>query len=651
MARLAVLDAPPAVFSPNGNRFAILIKKGNLAQNTNDFSLLVYRTADALNSPKPNVLLKMSSSSNREAIKEIKWLNDSRTIVFLGETPGSLPQVYSVNVLTKRLQQLTNSPNEIHNYDIGQNGFDMVYATDQSKTKESNSDRNPPPVAVVEGRTLSEFLRSCMTPSNWPKGDQLYVQHGRRKPILVPLPDDYLPDWGNPLYMSPDGKYSLVGVLVRQIPPGWAGYQNARLQQRIKQLHPPGQPVLFLGRYLLLNTKEGSTKPLLNTPMTQFAHVAWKTDGTSVFLKDVFLPLNIGDPIEREERTRKTYQVEVHASTGKLRTIENADWPRDETPLKISVREDRNTPPKIYVGSQPDSRLLLDLNPWLNSVDLAHVDVVEWQTTDARRVNGELFLPRDYVVGRRYPLVIQTHGFAPDRFLIDGPFDSSAFAAQALAARGLLVLQMDYGRSVANTTSEGPTEMAAYEGAIDELDKRGLIDRERVGIVGFSRTVFQVGYALTHSKYRFRAATLVDGIDAGYLQYLGFGPGDNVHLNGGQPFGDGLKLWLANSPAFQLANVRTPVRLEAHGCSHGILGSWEWFAILSDLGRPVELAYVPDAPHIVVRPREKLACEAELVDWFSFWLGSEAQNSLESTEQGRRWEELRKKQKSVLSLD
>ena len=87
---------------------------------------------------------------------------------------------------------------------------------------------------------------------------------------------------------------------------------------------------------------------------------------------------------------------------------------------------------------------------------------------------GGLYLPPNYRPGKRYPLVIQTHGFDKDRFRIDGPF-TSAFAAQPLASKGIAVLQV--GRSVesgphttaTNTTEEGPREMAAYEGAIDEL--------------------------------------------------------------------------------------------------------------------------------------------------------------------------------------
>ena len=53
-----------------------------------------------------------------------------------------------------------------------------------------------------------------------------------------------------------------------------------------------------------------------------------------------------------------------------------------------------------------------------------------------------LVYPPDFQHGKRYPLVIQTHGFH-DEFLIDGPVGmSSAYAAQGLANKSILVLQM-----------------------------------------------------------------------------------------------------------------------------------------------------------------------------------------------------------------
>src|SRR6266849_11209924 len=95
-----------AHFSPDGTKFVVLLRKGNLERKTNDYSLLLYETADAFHSPKPDLLLKMSSSSSRDGITKVRWLSDSETIVFLGENPDEKSQVYTFNLASRRLEKL-----------------------------------------------------------------------------------------------------------------------------------------------------------------------------------------------------------------------------------------------------------------------------------------------------------------------------------------------------------------------------------------------------------------------------------------------------------------------------------------------------------------------------------------------------------------
>src|SRR2546430_15302736 len=120
-----------------------------------------------------------------------------------------------------------------------------------------------------------------------------------------------------------------------------------------------------------------------------------------------------------------------------------------------------------------------------------------------------------------------------------------------------MVIQLeDMDPSVLSTPREIQQAVATYEGVVDYLDKMGMIDCDRVGIIGFSRTCHYVKYALTHSKYQFAAASVADGIDGGYYPYIlvaAVSPEaviDQEGLNGGAPFGPGLKSWLEKSPGF-----------------------------------------------------------------------------------------------------
>ena len=71
---------------------------------------------------------------------------------------------------------------------------------------------------------------------------------------------------------------------------------------------------------------------------------------------------------------------------------------------------------------------------------------------------------------------------------------------------------------------------------------------------------------------------------------------------------------------------------------------WEWFAGLSRLGKPVELIYMPNAIHTLIRPRDRMISQQGNVDWFCFWLKGEEDPDPAKAEQYARWRELRKLQ-------
>jgi hypothetical protein len=185
--------------------------------------------------------------------------------------------------------------------------------------------------------------------------------------------------------------------------------------------------------------------------------------------------------------------------------------------------------------------------------------------------------------------------------------------------------------------------MAAFEGAVDELDRQGIIDRDRVGLIGFSRTVFHVAFTLAHSKYRFRAATLADGFDGGYMNYLLWRTADAESVNGGEPVGTGLKSWLENSPGFRIDAVSAAVRIEEYG-PHMFLGGWEWYTVMSLLGKPADFIWIPRGTHLLVKPWERTVSQQGSVDWFSFWLKGQEDPDAVKAEQYARWRELKKMQ-------
>jgi len=325
----------------------------------------------------------------------------------------------------------------------------------------------------------------------------------------------------------------------------------------------------------------------------------------------------------------------------------------------LRIDQGLNTPPRL-VAVDPATQtkhVVYDPNPSLLTLHrFGREEVVHWTTKAGDAQAGGLYWPPDYVPGRRYPLVIQTHSFDSTAFWPYG-VHSTGQAAQPLANAGILVLQIaDPPLEVSVTPREAPSFQATVEGAIDALNQRGLIDRTKVGLHGFSRTCFLSLYFLTHSSYSIAAAQLTDGVDLSYVQYLILAPlaGADTRLeemvNGGPPFGATLAEWLKRAPGFNLDHLTTPLRLTALG-SGSLLLEWEPYAGLLLQGKPTELLYIPDGSHILIKPWERLTSQQGAVDWYRFWLKGEEDADSAKAPQYARWRELRKLQQQQATAD
>jgi dipeptidyl aminopeptidase/acylaminoacyl peptidase len=327
----------------------------------------------------------------------------------------------------------------------------------------------------------------------------------------------------------------------------------------------------------------------------------------------------------------------------------NLEGTSGRSDVQIYVRQDLNEPPTLWgLNSRTHvARLIWNPNPQLQHLDFGQASVYRWKDKTGREWTGGLVKPVGYVSGRRYPLVIQMYIFREHQFLTDGT-DPSAFAARQLASVGFAVLQI---RKQPNVLSDvdAQTSLAGYESAIQHLSDDGLIDRERVGVVGFSWTCWYAVNAIIKAPHLFAAATIADGLDNSYMQYLLFSPGDSSlpeqfeAIRGGKPFGAGLERWEKEAPGFHLDQVETPVRIEAINPS-SILQEWELYSSLYMQHKPVDLIYFPNGTHIHQRPLERLESQQGNVDWMRFWLQGYGDPDPAKREQYERWRKLKNDQ-------
>lgn len=505
------------------------------------------------------------------------------------------------------------------------------------------------------------------------------------------------------LALSPDGREVVTVLPVEKVPTDWEMRYPPPLPEQAHRVRAGSQDLdSYLGahRYVRIDLASGIIEQLTSGP-TGFdagwlaANVAaWSHDGTRIALTAAYpgaiadgsqspcvtvfdvksghsncvlalrAPGQTGyfDPMAVEfvegdsRRIRVTfYLANWSLGSQEFEEDESGNWSAIADPTRahqmvagtrIWIEEDLNHPPRLLATREGRTRLVWDPNPELNTGTLGQVSVYHWRDPKGNEWTGGLYAPALYRTGERYPLVIQTHGFSEEKFDPDGIF-TTANAAQALASTGLFVLQVaDMPICHSQGAEEAKCAAAGYDAAVDQLSAEGKIDRQRVGIEGFSWTCLYVTEALAFGATPYRAATITDGVMLSYWEYLVALDNGTVwtedanKMIGASPFGEGLPKWLQNSPIFHLDRASAAVQVVALG-KQSLLSMWEPYSRLRYLHEPVDGLLLNTSEHVLTNPRARLASQGGVVDWFRFWLKGEEDPIPEKRSQYLRWRALR----------
>jgi dienelactone hydrolase len=307
---------------------------------------------------------------------------------------------------------------------------------------------------------------------------------------------------------------------------------------------------------------------------------------------------------------------------------------------RLRVQERLNQPPDIVaVGPTGTTVRLTELNPQFSASRWGTMREYAWHDAKGRPWNGGLMVPADFDPGVRHALVIQPYGFSPTRFYRDGSNladgFTSGFPGRAFLRENILVLAFPI-----NATSGGPTDdpgkrVAFADGvraAIEALVSEGWVDRERVGILGWSATGERVLNLVTFSDAPIAAATLLDGdSNTLYSMAITYAVRDGIQAqkeraNEGGPYGESRERWIRNDPSLHTDCIRAALRIESYGPE--VHNNWDIYALLRRQYRPVEMIMVPGGAHALSRPSERMMSLQGNVDWFRFWLKGEKRSEL-----------------------
>lgn len=294
------------------------------------------------------------------------------------------------------------------------------------------------------------------------------------------------------------------------------------------------------------------------------------------------------------------------------------------------IYSDTQTPNDIWaIELEPyKERKLTDVNPWIKERILATHQVIEWKSKDGLPIEGVLYLPPDYEKGTNIPLILNIHG-GPAGVFTNGfraayhIYAGLGYASLCPNVRGSSGYSDELLRG--NMNDIGGGDYWDLMTGVDEIIKQGIVDKDKMGVRGWSYGGILGGWTLTQTS-RFKAASLGAMVCEWASEYgMGFNFDVKLWYIGGSPW-DNPESYKKMSALNFIKNVTTPVIL-FHGdkdpqCSIG--QSMMYFTYLYDMGKPVRFLRFPGEPHGFQKPYHQRVQMVEEITWLQkYILGKE----------------------------
>jgi hypothetical protein len=234
-------------------------------------------------------------------IEDLRWAQDSRSVLFLAQTSDGTKQLYRASILSHQVDLISLLGEDVQRYDSEENV--IVYATSRPRSASisERASESDPGAIMATGAPLSALLFNLKSAD--PGDCELWVYRNRQRLHLQNLnacwPDSVSLHL-DPFSISPDGHFLAWLNHVQSLPEPWstlkpkAGFadsgkppsadpEHAFIPQDVRQ-------------YVVFDLRSGKTFALIDAPYAfswgffGLSYANWSPDGRRLAITDVLLP-------------------------------------------------------------------------------------------------------------------------------------------------------------------------------------------------------------------------------------------------------------------------------------------------------------------------------------------------------------------------
>jgi dipeptidyl aminopeptidase/acylaminoacyl peptidase len=276
-------------------------------------------------------------------------------------------------------------------------------------------------------------------------------------------------------------------------------------------------------------------------------------------------------------------------------------------------------------------RAVTDISAQWKPFHLATREVIQWKSTDGTPIEGVLIKPADYDPSRKYPLLVVIHGGPTGADTALRTADRT-YPIELFAAKGALILKPNYRGSAGygekfralNVRNLGVGDYDDVISGVDYLIGKGLVDKDRVGAMGWSQGGY-ISAFITCFSDRFKAVSVGAGISDWMTYYVNtdIHPFTRQYLKA-TPWDDP-EIYRKTSPITYVNRARTPTLIQ-HGDQDKRVppaNAFELYQALKDRGVPAKLILYRGFGHPINKPKQQRAVLEHNYEWFSRYIWKE----------------------------